>query len=174
MSGTTMNPAGETAVPASAAAIVDLINTRPHAVRPDTLDAAALRPFGQDGTEVSPERLELIRTLRSDLLGVVAEQDPTPHWAAFTERTAALAFRLDFSTPGQVGLRQVAGDTVAGRISLDVATLVEADTWSRLRICANEECSWAFYDTTRSRTRRWHSYEMCGNRTNVAAYRARH
>ncbi|MCU1658127.1 MAG: zinc finger protein [Pseudonocardiales bacterium] len=27
--------------------------------------------------------------------------------------------------------------------------------------------------STRSRTRRWHSYEMCGNRTNVAAHRAR-
>jgi predicted RNA-binding Zn ribbon-like protein len=29
------------------------------------------------------------------------------------------------------------------------------------------------YDTTRSRTQRWHSYELCGNRANVAAFRAR-
>ncbi|MEO3773386.1 CGNR zinc finger domain-containing protein [Micromonospora sp. B9E7] len=42
-----------------------------------------------------------------------------------------------------------------------------------MRICGNEMCSHVFYDTTRSRTQRWHSYERCGNRTNVAAYRAR-
>ncbi len=35
------------------------------------------------------------------------------------------------------------------------------------------ECDEVFYDTTRSRTRRWHSYESCGNRANVSAYRAR-
>ncbi|WIX80405.1 CGNR zinc finger domain-containing protein [Amycolatopsis carbonis] len=28
-------------------------------------------------------------------------------------------------------------------------------------------------DTTRSHTRRWHSYELCGNRANVASHRAR-
>jgi predicted RNA-binding Zn ribbon-like protein len=72
-----------------------------------------------------------------------------------------------------VGLRQVTGDPVVGRIVQDVATLITTGNWSRLRYCANEVGGAVFYDTTRSRTRRWHSYEYCGNRTNVAAYRAR-
>ncbi|WP_414711145.1 CGNR zinc finger domain-containing protein [Pseudonocardia sp.] len=41
----------------------------------------------------------------------------------------------------------------------------------RLRRCANPVCDIAFYDGTRSRTQRWHSYARGGNRCNVAAYR---
>ncbi|MEO3748322.1 CGNR zinc finger domain-containing protein [Plantactinospora sp. B5E13] len=70
-------------------------------------------------------------------------------------------------------LHQVTGDPVIGGITLAVAELVAAGTWSRIRTCANEQCQHVFYDTTRSRTQRWHSYEMGGNRANVAAYRAR-
>ncbi len=31
----------------------------------------------------------------------------------------------------------------------------------------------AFYNATRSQTQRWHSYAVCGNRSNVATYRRR-
>ena len=59
--------------------------------------------------------------------------------------------------------------------SLAVLHAALADgTWSRVRLCALEACHSAFYDATRSRTQRWHSYAMCGNRTNVAAHRAAH
>lgn len=34
----------------------------------------------------------------------------------------------------------------------------------RLRHCAREACDLLFYDTTRSRTQRWHSESPCGNR----------
>lgn len=167
-------------MPASATAIVDLLNSRVYAIHPDKLDTPELaveilHPFGQEA-EVSPERLSLVHALRADLMGIVDAQDPAEaaqDWAKFTGRTAEITFSQDFSTPGQVRLRQTTGDAVAGGISLAVAELVEAGTWSRLRVCANDECRRVFYDTTRSRTRRWHSYEICGNRTNVAAYRAR-
>ncbi len=33
---------------------------------------------------------------------------------------------------------------------------------SRLRRCARRECGLVFYDTTRSRTRRWHAEDPCG------------
>lgn len=35
---------------------------------------------------------------------------------------------------------------------------------SRLRHCAREPCDLLFYDTTRSRTQRWHSESPCGQR----------
>jgi hypothetical protein len=172
----------EAAVPAPAAALVDLLNSRPYAGMADKLDdpesaAQVLRPFGQDGAAPSPERLDLVRAVRSDLLALVEPDDPAAAergWAGFSGRVASVTFRHDFSTSGEVELQQVTGDPVVGRITRAVATLVEAGTWSRLRMCANDICREAFYDTTRSRTRRWHSYEICGNRTNVAAYRARH
>jgi predicted RNA-binding Zn ribbon-like protein len=72
-----------------------------------------------------------------------------------------------------VQLRQVEGDPLVGKIALAVAELVAAGTWSRVRLCANHSCGGAFYDTSRSRTQRWQSYEICGNKSNVAAYRAR-
>jgi predicted RNA-binding Zn ribbon-like protein len=171
----------EAGVPAPAAAIVDLLNSRAYAIHPDKLDTPELamdllRPFGQEDDEPSPRRLELVRALRSDLMGLVAAGDPADaalDWAAFTGRTSFITFQQDFSTPGQVRLRQVTGDPIVGGITLDVAALVAAGTWSRLRTCANDTCSKVFYDTTRSRTRRWHSYDICGNRNNVAAHRAR-
>ncbi|MDT5029510.1 MAG: hypothetical protein QOE61_5936, partial [Micromonosporaceae bacterium] len=50
---------------------------------------------------------------------------------------------------------------------------IAADRWTRLHLCANDVCRVAFYDASRSRTQRWHSYETCGNRANAAAHRAR-
>jgi predicted RNA-binding Zn ribbon-like protein len=173
--------APEAAVPASAAALVDLLNSRAYAHLGDKLDTAELaakilRPFGHQAGVPSQQRLDLVRAVRSDLLDLLDAHDPTDaagNWAAFTGRIASITFQQDFAAPGEVGLRQVTGDPVVGRIAQDVAALITAGNWSRLRLCANDVCREVFYDVTRSRTRRWHSYEYCGNRTNVAAYRAR-
>jgi predicted RNA-binding Zn ribbon-like protein len=181
MSTITTRTDQEASVPAPAAALVDLLNSRAYAIHADKLDnpelvTDLLRPFGQEDGEPSPRRLDLVRALRADLMDLVAAGDPADaaqDWAAFTGRTSSITFQQDFSTPGHVRLSQVSGDPVVGGITLDVAALVTAGTWSRLRICANDVCRRVFYDTTRSRTRRWHSYEICGNRNNVAAYRAR-
>ncbi|MFF3563725.1 CGNR zinc finger domain-containing protein [Streptomyces sp. NPDC002574] len=171
----------EDSVPETAAALVDLLNSRPYAGMADKLDTpgsatAVLRPFGQDDDAPSPQRVELVRAVRDDLVALAEQHDPDDSagdWAAFSGRVSSVAFQQDFSTPGTVSMRQTSGDPVVGRITLAVAELVGAGTWSRLRLCANEICREVFYDTSRSRTRRWHSYEVCGNRANVAAYRAR-
>jgi hypothetical protein len=181
MSSSATRIARDEAVSASAAAVVDLLNSRAYAGQADGLDTPesateVLRPFGQEDGGPSPHRLDLVRAIRSDLLDVLAAADPSDtagNWAAFSGRVSSITFQQDFSEPGQVLLRQITGDPVAGRITRDVAALVAAGGWSRLKLCANDECRAVFYDTTRSRTRRWHSYEYCGNRTNVAAYRAR-
>ncbi|MGH9211629.1 MAG: CGNR zinc finger domain-containing protein [Acidimicrobiales bacterium] len=43
----------------------------------------------------------------------------------------------------------------------------------RLRRCARLECSLVFYDTTRSRTRRWHAEDPCGWRERQRVHRRR-
>jgi predicted RNA-binding Zn ribbon-like protein len=48
--------------------------------------------------------------------------------------------------------------------------VVEPD---RLRRCARPECTLLFYDTTRSRTRRWHAEDPCGRRERQRTYRTR-
>lgn len=42
---------------------------------------------------------------------------------------------------------------------------------SRLRRCARSECDLVFYDSTRSRTRRWHAEDPCGWRQRQHARR---
>ena len=43
---------------------------------------------------------------------------------------------------------------------------------ARLKTCANEDCNWVFYDSTRSRTRRWCA-TSCGDLIKVREFRER-
>ncbi|WP_166795262.1 CGNR zinc finger domain-containing protein [Micrococcus aloeverae] len=62
---------------------------------------------------------------------------------------------------------------VAGRI-LSLVVIAMADgTWSRLKACRDDECKWAFYDHSRSRTGQWCSMAICGNRNKQARLRKR-
>jgi predicted RNA-binding Zn ribbon-like protein len=63
------------------------------------------------------------------------------------------------------GLAEVAAAAAKSRIK---------GTWPRLKICPADDCGWAFYDTSRNRSRRWCSMEVCGNRSKVRAFRERH
>lgn len=45
---------------------------------------------------------------------------------------------------------------------------------ARIKPCANHACILYFLDTSKNRTRRWCSMEVCGNRTKVAAHYRRH
>lgn len=51
-----------------------------------------------------------------------------------------------------------------------VAELARLDP-TRLRHCAREACDMLFYDTTRSRTQRWHSESPCGTRERQERWR---
>ncbi len=48
-----------------------------------------------------------------------------------------------------------------------------AGTWSRLKLCRNDECGWAFYDSSRNHSGTWCRMGECGNRLKNRAYRAR-
>lgn len=49
-----------------------------------------------------------------------------------------------------------------GRILADVAVASSKGTWARMKICAAEDCRWAYYDHSKSRTGRWCAMETCG------------
>ena len=73
-------------------------------------------------------------------------------------------------TVGQVGdeLAQ-ARAAIAGSLAHYIA---DHDI-GRLRICANDECSWRFVDRSPTGRRRWCDMRTCGNRAKVARHRAR-
>jgi len=66
---------------------------------------------------------------------------------------------------------------LADRIAADAAMafldLIRADALGRLRICAAEDCEDVLIDLSKNSSKRYCDTGNCGNRTNVAAYRAR-
>lgn len=63
----------------------------------------------------------------------------------------------DLATAATIGLLRLIADTGLGRLGH----------------CAAHGCAGVFVDTTRNRSRRYCIPQLCGNRTNLAAYRAR-
>lgn len=66
-----------------------------------------------------------------------------------------------------------AADRVLGDVVWAVAMARRDGIWHRLRLCPASDCGEAFYDGSRSGTRRWCSMEVCGNRAKVQAFRER-
>lgn len=65
-------------------------------------------------------------------------------------------------------------ETLLGILAQHAAEVVSGDRADRLRRCDNHDtCTLLFMDTSRSRSRRWCSMELCGNRHKVAAHHAR-
>lgn len=54
-----------------------------------------------------------------------------------------------------------------------VEILGDRDSRRRLKVCANPDCSWLFYDETLNRSRRWCLSNFCGNLVKVREFRAR-
>jgi predicted RNA-binding Zn ribbon-like protein len=59
------------------------------------------------------------------------------------------------------------------RLLAAVADSQAAGRWERMKTCADDDCEWAFYDSSKNRSRTWCSMEVCGNRAKTRAYRAR-
>ncbi|WP_242901591.1 CGNR zinc finger domain-containing protein [Actinomadura terrae] len=68
-----------------------------------------------------------------------------------------------------------AGTAAAGlaRVASAIMDAAAAGTWTRLKVCEEGTCRWAFLDTSKNRSRAWCSMRTCGNRTKTRAYRAR-
>jgi predicted RNA-binding Zn ribbon-like protein len=62
---------------------------------------------------------------------------------------------------------------VLGLVVCDVTRARTLGTWDRLKLCPAEDCLWAFFDSSKNRSRRWCSMDVCGNRTKTREYRRR-
>jgi predicted RNA-binding Zn ribbon-like protein len=65
-------------------------------------------------------------------------------------------------------------DWLLAAIARSAAELISEGASARLRTCSNPDCGLFFYDTSRTRRRRWCSMSRCGNRYKVAAFSRRH
>jgi len=98
--------------------------------------------------------------------------------AVTTLNEAARRVRLGVRLHPVDGYRLVAEgvgvDRPIGELLMSVTGAMAAGNWNRLKVCANEACQRAFYDSSRNRSGRWCSMATCGNRMKGRAYRQRH
>jgi predicted RNA-binding Zn ribbon-like protein len=176
----TPSPVGE--VPASIACVRDFVNTTDRETGTDDIAtpaqlAAFLHASGRlsGGQEATESDVELAHRLRRGLRRAL-ELNHDDERTSVPELDAALSelpLRLGWS---QAEPRLVpAGSGVGGALGGIVVAVTEAlaeGTWRRLKICAADDCAWAYYDASKNRARNWCEYG-CGNRIKVRAYRER-
>jgi len=61
---------------------------------------------------------------------------------------------------------------VIARIAASLGEMLANHEVERIKVCANSDCRWVFYDPTKARTKRWCSDRTCGNRARVRRARA--
>jgi predicted RNA-binding Zn ribbon-like protein len=135
-------------------------------VREGLLDGAA--PASEDDLAIA---LRLRSGLRSALeLNHVGESAPLP------ELSSALGeLPIDLTWAGDTPALGCTAPGVRGalaRIGLAAHDAATDGTWHRLKICASDECEWAYYDHSKNRSRNWCEYG-CGNKMKTRAYRER-
>ncbi len=64
-------------------------------------------------------------------------------------------------------------DAALGMILAAAVGAVADGSWSRLKVCRNDACRWAYWDTSRNRSGVWCTMTVCGNRAKGRAFRQR-
>ena len=164
-----------------------LVNTIELPAGPDRLaDPDDARPWLIDNGLMAPDAdvgaadLQLLRDVREALRALLMRNGggPSPTEAELAPLRAVAAggaARAEVDTDGVVGLA-AAGDSVAERLVELVLIIRDAQrdgSWARLKVCANDECRWAFYDRSRNHGGTWCEMSACGNKLKNREFRAR-
>jgi predicted RNA-binding Zn ribbon-like protein len=166
---------------AAAAALVNTDRDEPQVDYLPTVEALAefVRTWGWTGV-MRGDAAELagVRRLRPRLAGL---------WAADEDAVAALVNRLlrdghalpQLVRHDQWGYHVHAtspdarlADRMAVEAAMAVSDVIRLGELGRLRVCAADNCERVLVDLSKNRSKRYCD-AVCGNRTNVAAYRAR-
>jgi predicted RNA-binding Zn ribbon-like protein len=169
-------------VPDAVALVRDFVNTTDHETGTDDIATAAaltryLRSAGLSAgvARASSGDLRQAHALRAGLrraleLNHTGERASLPTLAAELQR---LPVGLDWETVGVTLVTTSGGIQGAlARIGLAAHQCTVTGTWARLKVCASDDCEWAYFDHSKNRSRNWCEYG-CGNKIKTRAYRAR-
>ena len=106
--------------------------------------------------------LERARELRGDLRALAGGERRAQVRQLDIQVALTVDGRVELSAPTAVGFIAAAAAKVAIEERID-----------RVKICPADDCRWAFYDTSRNRSRQWCSMQVCGNRAKARAHRQR-
>jgi predicted RNA-binding Zn ribbon-like protein len=109
--------------------------------------------------------------LRANNGGAAAEAET----AAIREAAARSRYGAELDPAGRLALEPLGdgAERFEARLLLAVQRIQDGGEWPRLKACPAGDCQWAFFDTSRNRSRTWCSMGVCGNRQKTRRYRAR-
>lgn len=147
----------------------------PAGARDWLVGARLLDPAARPGAA----ELELARRMRENLRRMLRREDrddEEDQLAALRTVSDAHSARLNVGDGGAIELANPRhadlGDALF-ELLLIVYRSQQEGTWSRLKICANDECQWAFFDRSRNQQGSWCEMATCGNRLKNRELRAR-
>jgi predicted RNA-binding Zn ribbon-like protein len=179
------NKADKMTVERESALLVEFVNTRDleevtdAIATPEQLSAWLAARGVAAGEEVDPaahaELLRLRESLRALLRGNNGEPAAEEELAPLRSASERARYRPVLTPGGEVEIAPAGAALPAfeARLLLAVERLQSLGAWARVKACTDDECLWAFYDTTRNRSRTWCSMEECGNREKTRRYRER-
>lgn len=128
-------------------------------------------PDTADHARVLALRESLRGLLRANNGIAVGEEDLAP----LREAAERSRYRTAISPAGHLSLVPARSDLSGfeARLLLALERIQAQGAWPRLKACTDDGCQWAFYDTTRNRSRTWCSMEECGNREKTRRYRSK-
>lgn len=132
------------------------------------------------GASPTDAELDLVRKVREALRALLIHHTggPAPqadHLAVLKALTDTSTAKVELAPDGQVQL-SAAGENVGERLLELLLVMRDAQrdgTWTRLKACANDECTWAFYDRSRNHGGTWCDMSSCGNMLKNREFRAR-
>jgi predicted RNA-binding Zn ribbon-like protein len=128
-----------------------------------------------------PAQLRLLRELRSRLRHLLvrapAGRELDPNDTDYLNRNLALT-PFVFKVQSHDGLKLVPvrrnWQWIRSELVRSAVQIITELDLRRLKVCANPDCSWLFYDESMNRTRLWCQANYCGNLLKVRDFRARH
>ena len=168
--------------PVAIAVVRDFVNTSDHELGTDELETADGLSRWVEQADLAPdvgrattEELDLARRLRAGLRRALElnHDGETGSLPALGEVLAELPVTLGWD--GSAPVLTTRAEGVLGglaRVAVSAHDAVASGDWSRLKICAFDECEWAYYDHSKNRSRAYCEYG-CGNKLKTRAYRAR-
>jgi predicted RNA-binding Zn ribbon-like protein len=179
------NPLNKAAVEAEADLLVEFVNTRDLEEDTDSL----ADPEGVMGWIAArtgdylplPEQeghsrvLALRESLRALLRANNGVEATAAELAPLREAAERSRYRTTLRGDGRLDVVPARSDLSGfeARLLLALERVQSHGAWPRLKACAEDGCRWAFFDTTRNRSRTWCSMEECGNREKTRRYRQR-
>jgi predicted RNA-binding Zn ribbon-like protein len=147
---------------------------------PDALDGW-LRSAGLASGEARPADLALAVDLREALRGILRSHvarrpaevaGPAARLAGIASATQA---KIIAAADGSVRVVAAERGSAAAfaELLLIAAEAQTLGTWGRLKVCSADDCQWAFYDRSPTRSGCWCSMQICGSRAKARAYRSR-